>query len=62
MPSSPPVTGTVCVPDRIGCRPVRIADRLGVHCASTLKFSSLRPSPASLSIRGVGAPRSTPPP
>jgi hypothetical protein len=28
----------VCVPERIGCRPVRIADRLGVHCASTLKF------------------------
>jgi hypothetical protein len=23
------------VPERIGCRPVKIADRLGVHCAST---------------------------
>jgi hypothetical protein len=62
MPSGPPVSGTVCVPERIGWRPVRIADRLGVHCASTLKLSSFRPWSASLSIRGVGAPRSTPPP
>jgi hypothetical protein len=50
------------VPERIGCWPVKIADRLGVHCASTLKFSSFRPWSANLSIRGVGAPRSTPPP
>ena len=27
---------TVYVPDRIGCRPVRIAERVGVHCGSTL--------------------------
>jgi hypothetical protein len=61
-PSAPPVTGTVSVPERIGCRPVKIADRLGVHYASTLKFSSFRPWSAMLSIRGVAAPRSTPPP
>jgi len=61
-PSAPPVTGITCVPERIACRPVSSADRLGVHCASTLKFSSRRPSPASLPILGVGAPRSPPPP
>ena len=33
-----------------------MAERLGVHCASTLKFSSLVPSAASLSMRGVAAP------
>ena len=48
--------------ERMACRPVSSEERLGVHCASTLKFSSRRPSAASLSIRGVGAPRSTPPP
>ena len=62
MPSEPPVAETAWVPERIGWRPVSSADRLGVHCASTLKFSSFMPSPASLSICGVGAPRSTPPP
>jgi hypothetical protein len=62
IPSAPPVAERTCVPDRIGWRPVKIADRLGVHCASTLKFSSFRPWSAMLSIRGVGAPRSTPPP
>ena|GEM_PF-3133696 len=62
IPSGPPVTSTVWVPERIAWRPVSKADRLGVHCASTLKFNSLRPSPAKASIRGVGAPRSTPPP
>jgi hypothetical protein len=46
---------------RIACRPVNNADRLGLHCASTLKFSNLRPSPARASIRGVAAPRKTPP-
>jgi hypothetical protein len=61
-PSAPPMIDTVWVPDRIGCRPVSSADRLGVHCASTLKFSNCRPSAASWSIFGVGAPRSTPPP
>jgi hypothetical protein len=39
-----------------------IAERLGVHCASTLKFVSRVPSVASLSMRGVGAPRTMPPP
>jgi hypothetical protein len=61
-PSGPPVMGTVCVPERKGCRPVSIADRLGVHCASTLKFNSLMQSPAKASIRGVAAPRRIPPP
>ncbi len=62
IPSAPPVTSTLCVPERIAWRPVSKAERLGVHCASTLKFSNWRPSPARASIRGVGAPRSTPPP
>ncbi|MDT2005589.1 sulfatase-like hydrolase/transferase [Rhodococcus opacus] len=62
IPSGPPVRGTVWVPERIAWRPVSKAERLGVQCASTLKFSNLRPSPARSSIRGVGAPRSTPPP
>jgi hypothetical protein len=61
-PSGPPVSGTVWVPERIGWRPVSMADRVGVHCDSTLKFNSLRPCAASASIFGVGAPRSTPPP
>jgi len=39
---------------------VMIAARLGVHCASTLKLVSLRPSAASWSRRGVGAPRVMP--
>jgi hypothetical protein len=39
-----------------------IADRLGVHCASTLKFVSACSLGASLSMRGVGAPRVIPPP
>jgi hypothetical protein len=39
-----------------------MAERLGVHCASTLKFSKRKPCAASASILGVGAPRSTPPP
>jgi hypothetical protein len=43
-------------------RPVRIAERLGVHCASTLKLVSRVPSAASWSMRGVGAPRVMPPP
>src|SRR5271169_5857808 len=43
-------------------RPVIRAARLGVHCASTLKLRRRIPSPASLSIRGVGAPRRIPPP
>ena len=38
------------------------AERLGVHCASTLKFHRRVPSDASLSMRGVGAPRRMPPP
>ncbi len=62
IPSAPQVTSTLCVPERIAWRPVSKAERLGVHCASTLKFSNWRPSPARASIRGVGAPRSTPPP
>ena len=61
-PSGPPAIGTACVPERMAWRPVNSADRLGVHCASTLKFSSRRPCAASPSIRGVGAPRNTPPP
>ena len=56
------VIGIVWVPLRIGCRPVSSAERLAVHWGSTLKFNSLNPSAASPSIRGVGAPRSTPPP
>src|SRR5271154_5262664 len=43
-------------------RPVIRAARLGVHCASTLKLSRRIPSAASLSIRGVAAPRRIPPP
>jgi hypothetical protein len=61
-PSAPPVIGTVAVPERIGCRPVSRAERLGVHWASTLKFNNRTPWAASASMRGVGAPRSTPPP
>ena len=61
-PSGPPAIGTACVPERIAWRPVNNADRLGVHCASTLKFKSFNPSAASPSIRGVAAPRNTPPP
>ena len=38
------------------------AERLGVHCGSTLKLRNRMPSAASLSRRGVFAPRSTPPP
>lgn len=38
-----------------------IADRDGVHCTSSLKFFRHRPSFASLSSRGVAAPRMIPP-
>ena len=62
IPSGPPPSATAAVPERIGCRPVKSADRAGVHCASMLKFSSFRPSAANASIRGVGAPRRMPPP
>src|SRR5262249_51147118 len=61
-PSGTPPLGTLWVPDRIGKRPVMSAERDGVHWASTLKFRSRMPSLASLSIRGVGAPRRLPPP
>ena len=61
-PYGPPAIGTLCVPERIECRPVITHERLGVHCGSTLKLSNLVPSRASLSMFGVGAPRSTPPP
>src|SRR5215471_11843081 len=61
-PSATPPLGTWYVPDRIGNRPVSSAERDGVHCASTLKFSRRSPSLASRSIRGVGAPRRMPPP
>src|SRR6476620_5748412 len=61
-PSRPSPIGIECVPERIENRPVMRADRLGVHCASTLKLVSRIPSVASLSMRGVGAPRTTPPP
>jgi hypothetical protein len=54
--------GTECVPERMEKRPVMMAERLGVHCASTLKFSRRVPSDANLSMRGVGAPRRKPPP
>jgi hypothetical protein len=39
-----------------------IAAREGVHWDSTLKFVSRIPSAASVSSRGVGAPRMMPPP
>jgi len=58
-PSKPSPIGTECVPERIAKRPVMIAERLGVHCASTLKLVSRVPSAASRSMRGVGAPRVT---
>ena len=48
-PSGPPVSGTVCVPERMGCRPVSNAERLGVHCASALKFNNRLPSAAKAS-------------
>ena len=31
-----PGSGTLRLPVRIGKRPLRIAERIGVHCASTL--------------------------
>ncbi len=40
IPSGPPAIGMVWVPERIAWRPVSKADRLGVHCASTLWFRS----------------------
>jgi hypothetical protein len=61
-PSRPPPIGTEWVPERIEKRPVMMAERLGVHCASTLKFVSRIPSAASWSMRGVAAPRVMPPP
>jgi hypothetical protein len=61
IPYSMPQT-TLVVPERMGCLPVIRAERLGVHCGSTLKFVSRSPSAASLSSRGVGAPLSSPPP
>jgi hypothetical protein len=61
-PSAPPEMGTWWVPERTGGLPVSSADRLGVHCASTWKFSSRSPLAAIASIRGVGAPRKMPPP
>src|SRR4051812_32557075 len=61
-PSGTPPIGTSYVPERMEKRPVISADREGVHCASTLKLSSRVPSLASLSMRGVGAPRRMPPP
>jgi hypothetical protein len=61
-PSRPPPIGIDYVPERIAKRPVRIAERLGVHCASTLKLVSRIASLASWSTRGVGAPRVIPPP
>jgi hypothetical protein len=39
-----------------------IAEREGVHCTSTLKLVKRRPSLASSSSRGVGAPLMIPPP
>ena len=59
-PSSPPPIGTEWVPERMEKRPVMKAERLGVHCASTLKLVSRVPSAASRSMRGVGAPRVMP--
>ena len=38
------------------------ADRVGTQSLSTLKLRQRRPSPASPSMRGVGAPRRMPPP
>ena len=46
-PPAPPPIGTAWVPERIEKRPVMIADRLGVHCASTLKLVRRMPSAAS---------------
>lgn len=43
-------------------RPVKNAERDGVHSGSTLKFVSCNPSPAKASMRGVGARRIAPPP
>lgn len=40
IPSGPPAIGIDCVPERMACRPVSSAERLGVHCASTSKFNS----------------------
>ena len=39
-----------------------VAERVGTQSLSTLKFCSSSPSRASWSMRGVGAPRSAPPP
>ena len=58
-----PTAGTDWIaPVRIGCRPVISAERVGTQSLSTLKLSSRRPSAASRSMRGVGAPRKAPPP
>ena len=54
--------GTEPLPVRTAYRPVRMAARLGVHWASTLKLRSFIPSSARESMRGVAAPRRTPPP
>jgi len=37
-------------------------ERLGVHCVSMFAFRKRVPALASESMRGVGAPRVTPPP
>jgi len=49
-------------PLRIEYCPVIRAARDGVQAGSTKNWVSRNPSPASWSIRGVGAPRSSPPP
>jgi hypothetical protein len=62
MPCGSPA-GTDCsAPVRIGWRPVISAERVGTQSLSTLKFRHFRPSSASASMRGVGAPRRAPPP
>ena len=49
-------------PLRIEYCPVISAAREGVQAGSTRNWVSLGPSRASWSMRGVGAPRSSPPP
>ncbi len=62
MPCGSPPEMDCSAPVRIGCRPVISAERVGTQSLSTLKLSSRRPSAARASMRGVGAPRSAPPP
>ena len=54
-PYSPwPGKGTLVLPVRMGRRPLRIAERVGVHWTSMLWFLKRTPSAASASRRGVG--------